>query len=657
MRFRTLSLSSSNPLSPSTSTAALLEISNAELTSKLLRNVQERRTEEALQVLEVLRKRGLLASRESFSRLIVQLSHRGNVRRTDLLDHSSLSLLSLAYAEARMTSYACSTITLMIRLGFFPSVSVWSAIISRIGTVPDKASVALDLFYEICRHFTGPSLTERNAGAVKLESGIWEMEEPSSRVSAPLPLRASKSCIVQMKPDTSAFNVALSICANVGFVDQAERLFQLMSLFGNCADSASFDSLAKLYAKAGRVEMLREIPDRMREAGVEPKLSTVRSIVAGFVAAGQLSEAEKLVLSMEPEGETGVDQLEKGQKGSKWDWRESVKPDINIYTDLVKALLRNGQVQDASRLLIGLKRSEALSNHVTQGGVIWGLHTASRGFPLEIAAYNSILQGYCSTGQISKAQVIMDEIKAAFVAPNERSYTPFIAAHIRFGDNEAAFESLREMISMGFPPSELVYEPLLHAYAKERKASSMLKVVEEVNKCPNLKVGISSWNLVVENLARKNMMFEARKTVKKMVQSGVRPTGMTYLHLARGYFVNHKVAELLSLWLEIRLASEDKAGVQGVKMEKEMLDFFLVTFVKGAYFQRAQDVVTYMDTNMIPVDKEAYKSLFLQLHAKRFTSKHKSRRRVDRRAEQLREMESFKAWLGLPHSKPLKKKR
>ncbi|KAJ7554316.1 hypothetical protein O6H91_06G134800 [Diphasiastrum complanatum] len=526
------------------------------------------------------------------------------------------------------------------------------------------------------------------------------MEEPSSRVSAPLvegimekefdsrslsePQRAALS---KMKPDTSAFNVALSICANVGFVDQAERLCQLMSLFGNCADSASFDSLAKLYAKAGRVEMLREIPDRMREAGVEPKLSTVRSIVAGFVAAGQLSEAEKLVLSMgvkhdelndsgnnimrEPEGETGVDQLEKGQKGSKWDWRESVKPDINIYTDLVKALLRNGQVQDASRLLIGLKRSEALSNHVTQGGVIWGLvslglmdkahailqHTASRGFPLEIAAYNSILQGYCSTGQISKAQVIMDEIKAAFVAPNERSYTPFIAAHIRFGDNEAAFESLREMISMGFPPSELVYEPLLHAYAKERKASSMLKVVEEVNKCPNLKVGISSWNLVVENLARKNMMFEARKTVKKMVQSGVRPTGMTYLHLARGYFVNHKVAELLSLWLEIRLASEDKAGVQGVKMEKEMLDFFLVTFVKGAYFQRAQDVVTYMDTNMIPVDKEAYKSLFLQLHAKRFTSKHKSRRRVDRRAEQLREMESFKAWLGLPHSKPLKKKR
>ncbi|CAH8317018.1 unnamed protein product [Eruca vesicaria subsp. sativa] len=103
------------------------------------------------------------------------------------------------------------------------------------------------------------------------------------------------------------YNTLLSMCADIGFVDEAFEIFQDMKSSGTCEpDSWTFSSLVTVYSCCGRVSEAEAALREMREAGFEPTLFVLTSLIQCYGKAKQVDDVVRtfdqvLELGIEPD--------------------------------------------------------------------------------------------------------------------------------------------------------------------------------------------------------------------------------------------------------------------------------------------------------------------------------------------------------------------
>ncbi|KAG6547602.1 hypothetical protein Mapa_011051 [Marchantia paleacea] len=684
---------------------------------RLLRALKERRTEDAWQLHQVLRRGGILPSQTCCSRLIAQLSHKGtpsslsraqkvlvdlqSVNKVSLLDADAMGLLVMASARAGAARYALSITRVMLQMGFFPTVKVWSAVVSRLGKHPYDATLALEFFDEIC------DLTALEVDTGKAENGIGKnsgLDVVSSnfvngrRIATQYPL--------DIRPDTGAFNAVLNACATGALAKKAEEYLERMAEFGVQPDVLTFNILIKLFAKTGEADQLLNILEQMEEHAIEPDLSTLNSLVSAYTALGQLDEAERLVHSMQhaagqlrhsksdgdcasqleehrdvgkvspwvekiTKGYEGAEEIGKTGKGSRSlqaGWKYTVKPDVRTYTTLMNGYVKKGRMKDAVQLLIAMRNEEDARSHpneVTYTTVIaacvsLGLMDEARSVLLEMAVqkvpanlvtYNTLLKGYCRAGQLSKAYELVKDMKVAGLFPDVVSYNTLINGCIQRDDNVVALEVFREMRSAGIAPSEVSYTTLMNAFARNGQPKFVAEVFEEMKQDPWMRVDVIAWNVLIDGYCRAGMMDEAKDKFIEMKEQGFHPTVATYGSLVKGYASAGQAGEALVIWKEIQERTVAKKGgeVQPLEPDGGLFDCLVDTCVRAGYFQRALEVVACMEQQGILADKVKYKRMFIELYSNLYTSQHASAKRRAKSADKRKAVDAFKFWLGLPN--------
>ncbi|BFI24604.1 protein MpPPR_16 [Marchantia polymorpha subsp. ruderalis] len=682
---------------------------------RLLRALKERRTEDAWQLHQVLRRGGILPSQTCCSRLIAQLSHKGtpsslsraqkmlvdlqSVNKVSLLDADAMGLLVMASARAGAARYALSITRVMLQMGFLPPVKVWSAVVSRLGKHPYDATLALELFDEIC------DLT-----ALEVESGNESSEGNSDLDVVSSNFVNGRRIVTQdpvgIRPDTGAFNAVLNACATGALAKKAEEYVERMAEFGVRPDVLTFNILIKLFAKTGEANQLLNILEQMEEHSIEPDISTLNSLVSAYTALGHLDEAERLVHSMQQAaGQTrnsnnsgdcasqleehrvvgkvspwveritrvyeGAEEVEKTGKGSRSlqaRWKNIVKPDVRTYTTLMNGYVKKGRMKDAVQLLIAMRNEEDARSHpneVTYTTVIGacvslGLMDEARSVLLEMAVqkvpanlvtYNTLLKGYCRAGQLSKAYELMKDMKVAGLSPDVVSYNTLINGCIRRDDNVDALEVFREMRSAGIAPSEVSYTTLMNAFARNGQPKLVAEVFEEMKQDPWMRVDVIAWNVLIDGYCRAGMMDEAKDNFTEMKEQGFHPTVATYGSLVKGYASAGQAGEALVIWKEIQERVLAKKGdeVQPLEPDGGLFDCLVDTCVRAGYFQRALEVVACMEQQGILADKVKYKRMFIELYSNLYTSQHASAKRRAKSADKRKAVDAFKFWLGLPN--------
>ncbi|KAL3676741.1 hypothetical protein R1sor_026689 [Riccia sorocarpa] len=629
---------------------------------KMLRALQERRTEDAWKLHQRLRRGGVLPSRTCCSRLVAQLSHKGtpsslsraqkvlvdlqSAERLDLLDRDAMGLLVMASARAGAATYALSITRLMLQSAVYPPVKVWSAVVSRLGKHPYDASSALELFDLVCELFT----QEKNS--VNLENGTGEL-------------------LRDVRPDTGAFNAALNACATGALTKKAEELLERMASMGVEPDIITFNILIKLFAKAGKADQLLNMIEQMEEHGIEPDVTTYNSLVSAYVNLGDLEEAERIVYAMQQAVGAGAARMESGSDDLKLPtrfWSRVAKPDVRTYTTLMNGYVKKGRIKDAVQLLITMRNGEDGKTHpneVTYTTVIAAcinlgmmdeansllLEMAEQKVPANLITYNILLKGYCSSGQLSKAYDVMKKMKAAGIQPDVVSYNTLLHGCIQRDDNVVALEIFREMRGAGIAPSEVSYTTLMNAFAKNGQPKLVAEVFEEMKQDPWMRVDAIAWNVLIDGYCRAGKMDEAKESFVRMKEEGFHPTVATYGSLVRGFASAGEAGEALVLWKEIeeRIMATEGAEIQPLEPDGGLFDSLVDTCVRAGFFQRALEVVACMEQKGILADKVKYKRMFIELYSNLYTSKHASARRRAKSAEKRKAVDAFKFWLGLPN--------
>ncbi|EFH46420.1 hypothetical protein ARALYDRAFT_915114 [Arabidopsis lyrata subsp. lyrata] len=87
------------------------------------------------------------------------------------------------------------------------------------------------------------------------------------------------------------YNTLLSMCADIGYVDEAFEIFQDMKNCETCdPDSWTFSSLITVYSCSGRVSEAEAALLQMREAGFEPTLFVLTSVIQCYGKAKQVDD-------------------------------------------------------------------------------------------------------------------------------------------------------------------------------------------------------------------------------------------------------------------------------------------------------------------------------------------------------------------------------
>ncbi|KAK6269164.1 hypothetical protein QUC31_013324 [Theobroma cacao] len=76
------------------------------------------------------------------------------------------------------------------------------------------------------------------------------------------------------------YNTLLALCADVGYADEAVEIFEDMKNSGTCKpDSWTYSSLITIYSCSGKVSEAEGIVDEMLEAGFEPNIFVLTSLI------------------------------------------------------------------------------------------------------------------------------------------------------------------------------------------------------------------------------------------------------------------------------------------------------------------------------------------------------------------------------------------
>ncbi|XP_062203649.1 pentatricopeptide repeat-containing protein At3g09650, chloroplastic-like [Phragmites australis] len=601
----------------------------------------------------------------SFSRTARLLNHLRTRGDLSLLDANSLSLAAAAAARSHNARLAHSLLLYMLRQGLLPDRRAYTAAVARL-TPPTKA---LRLFDAVLHH---------------LRRAPRDFLSPSSL------------------PDTTAFNAALSACADAGDCHRFRQLFHEMHQEWNAApDALTYNVLIKMCARAGRKDLVARVLERILSSGLTPCATTFHSIVAAFVGFGDIPTAERIVQAMreerkdiclllravtaEAEGVTDVEQRDSAaallddilvikpeEQSSTQEQEEEEEvpllpraypPNARVYTTLMKGYMNAGRVDDVVAMLRAMRREgetmpASQPDHVTYTTVISTLVTAgdmeracavldemaAAGVPANRVTYNVLLRGYCQQLQITEARELFEEMTTdAGIQPDVVTYNTLMDGCVLTDDSAGALAFFNEMRSRGIAPSTVSYTTLMKAFATSGQPKVAHKVFEEMERDPRVRVDRAAWNMLVEGYCRLGLLETAKQVVESMKERGVQPDVATYGSLAKGIAVARKPGEALVLWNEVKEAV-------GLVADEELLEALADVCVRAAFFKKALEIVACMEEKGIAPNKTKYKKMYIEMHSRMFTSKHASQARQDRRRERKRAAEAFKFWLGLPNS-------
>ncbi|KAJ3684043.1 hypothetical protein LUZ61_013207 [Rhynchospora tenuis] len=684
-RHTTLHAATSTSTSTTTSNPHAVS-SSSEDESLLLSLLQSRQTDKAYSLFSRLPH---LPGPVCLSRLLAQLSYNSKntpaslsrakslVRRLvsanelHRLDANSLGLLASAAARAGDAAFAASVVRSMLKSGFLPHVKAWTAAVSALAA-SDASSDALLLFRLVMRRVR----RELHGDVTASDSHI------SSDLSNSL-------------PDTTAFNAALSACANLGDTKSFSQIFlNDMPEFKTKPDIVTYNVLVKMCARAGRRDLVGATLEHALSAELKPCMATLTSIVAAYVGFGDLATAERIIQAMR-ESRTDICQLLREQNVKSEDMDSSLldeesnallekmvrtegvlegpvpllpktyQPNARIYSTLMKGYMKQGRLDDVVCTIRAMKQEPdpaSHPDHVTYTTVISTLVNAGcmeqarevfdemkdAQIPATRVTYNVLLKGYCKKFQLDKAKDLMYEMEATHcVCPNEVTYNILINGCLHIDDTAGALAYYNEMRDKGIAPTKVSYTTLMKAFAFSGQPKLAHQVFDEMTNDPRVKVDIVAWNMLVFAYCKMGLVAEAKKVIEQMKENSIMPDVVTYGSLADCIVVARKPGEALLLWKEVKERCE---GSPPFKPDEGLLVALADVCVRAGFFQRALEIVACMEENGIAPNKVKYRKIYIEMHSKMFTSRHASQARKDRRRERERAAEAFKFWLGLPNS-------
>lgn len=298
----------------------------------------------------------------------------------------------------------------------FDDKSVWSCLIFC--SLETKHNFArCKIFFERLRAIGEPTAKDYgNMVRFGAATGEWQL---CVRL-----LREMRSA--SMNIDSVVYNTTLAACVSGEQLDQARRLLEEMEGGSGSAvaDVITYNTLAKGYVKAGKMDQCLEIFQFMRARNIVPSQVSYGILLDGYINDGQVSKAAEVFEMMKSEG---------------------CQMNTVLYTTLIKGLARASQV-DHAMTMYNQMRTES-------------------GAKPDLITFSVLVKANCDAGRLDAALALLTGMMELNLAPDEVVYNNLISGCAKEGNVVLGRRIYKDMVASGTMPSNATFSVMIQLFA------------------------------------------------------------------------------------------------------------------------------------------------------------------------------------------------
>ncbi|XP_060973470.1 pentatricopeptide repeat-containing protein At1g03100, mitochondrial [Cannabis sativa] len=476
--------------------------------------------------------------------------------KKNLLQKETLIYLSLSLAKVQLSVPASTVMRKLVEMEQFPPVSAWSSTLAYMCQTGPGASLAAELILEIGYLFQ------------------------DSRID---PRKKSNAHLLAMKPNTTAFNIALVGCLLFGIHRKAEQLLDMMPRVGVKLDSDLLIVMAHIYERNGRREELRKLQRYINDAH---NLRDVQlrqfynCLLSCHLKLGDLSSASKMVLEMLQKAKAArsssaaasmvIDAIKNGGKsscvlgsGSTSSHEESRGLEYDGATKIT-ILSYEDYLRDQNFVKLDSEAKEVLNTMLVKLQTQVELLTTEQGIILPTEKILvKLVKAYLEAGKTKDlAEFLIKVEREDFpVSSDDSMMVHVINSCIVLGWLDQAHDLLDEIVLAGFSVSSSLYSSLLKAYCHANRAGDVAALLRDARRA-GIQLDSSSYQALLQSKVVQEDTQGALHLFKEMkVAKILKPAHQEFEKLVKGCEEGSEAKLMGKLLHEIKEGQRVDSGV------------------------------------------------------------------------------------------------
>ncbi|KAJ0961072.1 hypothetical protein J5N97_000973 [Dioscorea zingiberensis] len=327
---------------------------------------------------------------------------------------------------------------------------------------------------------------------------------------------------------------ALSLLRSAVRLHDSPAIFETLAKTYRSFDSAPFvfDLLILAYLDAKKIDRAVHIVRLLRSRGIHPLLPTSNSLIR---SASKLNGSDAgLELYRELFGSDNL----------------RVSPNVQIFNTLLLAMYQDGQSDRVDEIRVEMERFRVDPNVFTYSVLLAGVcddgtrirearelweEMAGRGIKPDIMAFNTMINGYCETGEMEKAEELYRDMVFDEIEPTCTTYEHLIRGHCKVGDLESAMMVYTDMKTKGFSAGVEVVDKVLDEMCKRGRVDEGLVVLREEMKREGFSPSRRSYEALIGGFCDRGEMEKAAKLQAEMAGKGFAADEKVYVAFVEGY--------------------------------------------------------------------------------------------------------------------------
>eukprot|EP01018_Ginkgo_biloba_P037427 Gb_17092 [translate_table: standard] len=312
-----------------------------------------------------------------------------------------------------------------------------------------------------------------------------------------------------VQPDNYTFSFVLRACAGLSALQEGRAIHCEIVRNGFSSHLFVVNSLIDMYSKCGRVEIARQLFDKMSTRDVV----SWNALISGYAQNGQCHEVLTLfnqmqLVKMKPNSVTMVSvfsscahlrSLQQGKWIHEYMIRSGYESDVFVDNSLVDMYMKCGSIEIARQLF------EKMSTR-------------------DLVSWNAMIAGYAQNGHGNEALTLFHQMLYANVNPDPVTMVSVLQACALLGALRQGKGIHDYMIRSGSVWDVFVVTALIDMYAKCGSIEIAQKLFNKMSER-----NVVSWNAMIAGYGMHGHGEDALETFTKMQQTGMKPTHITFV--------------------------------------------------------------------------------------------------------------------------------
>ncbi|XP_062193192.1 pentatricopeptide repeat-containing protein At1g20300, mitochondrial-like [Phragmites australis] len=437
------------------------------------------------------------------------------------------------------------------------------------------------------------------------------------------PLPSLSAAISGLLPSPPSPHLPLHLLRRLLALRRGVPLLEAVAFFHHLVPSLPADALPNLYAtmidllaKHNHFPLARHLLDEMREQAVPISLQLLLALIRRYVRAEMSSEAAELFRRMEEYGAGApepatltflLSALSKKRLANEaqalFDSYKSVfAPDVVLYTNVVHAWCRAGQLDEAERVFAEMQQSGITPNVYTYTAVIDAMYRAGQvpraqellcqmidsGSPPNTATFNAIMRAHVKAGRSEQVLQVHNQMRQLGCEPDIITYNFLIETHCGKGQGnlDAALKVLAKMTAKGCVPDCHTFNPIFKLVLVLGNVNAARKLYEQMREL-QCKPNVVTYNLLLKLFNKEKSMDMVLRMKKDMDVEGVEPNMHTYAALIEAFCGRGN-------WRRAHTTLKEMVEEKSFKPSKQVYDMVLALLRKAGQLKKHEELVELM---------------------------------------------------------------